>query len=117
MSFLRHREIYRSDVGAAVRQGCALASPGIEPGRAFASIAVAVSGLYRNGERSQDRVPRSSSTMSLEPAIPWRGGLHQSPPPLHRPIPMLHRSAETVNPAPPGLGNSRPAKWGNFNRP
>src|SRR5580698_10016312 len=23
--------------------------------------------------------------MSLQPAIPWRVGLHQSPPPLHRP--------------------------------
>ena len=28
---------------------------------------------------------RSSVRMSLRPAIPWRVGLHQSPPPLHRP--------------------------------
>jgi len=26
--------------------------------------------------------------MSLRPAIPWRVGLHQSPPPLHQPVPF-----------------------------
>ena len=28
---------------------------------------------------------RSSVRMSLQPVIPWQVGLHQSPPPLHRP--------------------------------
>jgi hypothetical protein len=27
--------------------------------------------------------------MSLRPAIPWRVGLHQSPPPLYQPVPFL----------------------------
>jgi hypothetical protein len=26
--------------------------------------------------------------MSLPPAIPWRVGLHHSPPPLHQPVPF-----------------------------
>lgn len=97
MSFLRHGEIYRSDVGAAVRQGFALASPGIGSVARWPASRLESAGLHENGERSQAAFPVSSSTMSLEPAIPWRVGLHQSPPPLHRPTSMLHRSAGTVN--------------------
>lgn len=32
-----------------------------------------------------------------EPIIPWRVGLHRSPPPLHRPVSILWRPAQTVN--------------------
>jgi len=56
MSFLRHEEIYRSDVGlgeAGNGNGCC---------------------------RSQ----RSSAAMSFQSAIPWQGALQQSLPPLHR---------------------------------
>jgi hypothetical protein len=110
MSFLRHDEIYRSDVGGAVRRGCASASP----------VAGRVVEVPRgcpeneNGERSADRVPRSSSTMSLESAIPWRVALQQSPPPLHRPISMLHQSAETVNRPPMRGGEFSTGDLGNF---
>jgi len=52
------------------------------------------SGLQK---RSVDRVPRSSSTMSLGPATPWRVGLHHSLSPLYRPIPTLHRSGEAAD--------------------
>src|SRR6266581_5883745 len=37
------------------------------------------------GAASAANSRRSSVQMSLQPAIPWRVGLHQSPPPLHRP--------------------------------
>src|SRR2546428_6253018 len=56
MSFWRHEEIYRSDVGL---------------------------GKTGNGNgccRSQ----RSSAAMSFQSAIPWQGALQQSLPPLHR---------------------------------
>src|SRR5208337_4403585 len=32
---------------------------------------------------------RTIVSMSLRPAIPWRVGLHQSPPPLHQPMTIL----------------------------
>jgi hypothetical protein len=35
--------------------------------------------------------------MSLRPVIPWRVGLHQSPPPLCRPFSILDPPTETVN--------------------
>jgi len=36
-----------------------------------------------SGSRAHSR--RSSVSMSLQPAIPWRVALQQCPPPLHRP--------------------------------
>src|SRR5512135_731288 len=83
MSFLRHREIYRSDVA-------------------------------KDGDRGPDRDPRSSFAMSLEPAIPRRVGLHQSPPPLHRPIPCCTGAAETVNHHPAGGGEFSTGETGKF---
>ncbi len=58
MSFSRHRQIYQSDVF--------FVSAGSEA--AFGSA------------------PGPIVLMSLRPAIPWRVGLHQSPPPLHQPV-------------------------------
>jgi hypothetical protein len=96
MSFLRHDEIYRSDVVWAVRRGSASASPcwGQSIG---ATVMLDANGENANGERSRSHAPRSSSAMSLGSAIPWRVALQQSPPPLYRPESMLHPPAETVN--------------------
>ncbi len=98
----------------AVRRGCASTSLGIRSGPVCASTAVEVSGLARNGKRRQGGVPRSSSSMSLEPAIPRRVGLHQSPPPLHRPIPCCTGSAETVNHYPARAGEFSRGEMGKF---
>jgi hypothetical protein len=63
MSFFRHRQIYQSDVFFASER-----------------------------RRGPSRLrPRSIVLMSLRPAIPWRVGLHQSPPPLHQPVPFSTR--------------------------
>jgi hypothetical protein len=56
MSFLRHEEIYRSDV---------------RPG-------------YSWSGNPWSPPQRSSAAMSFQSAIPWRVALRQSPPPLHR---------------------------------
>jgi hypothetical protein len=69
MSFLRHPQIYQSDDCLGSRDETA---SGFAPGPFIVS-------------------------MSLRPAIPWRVGLHQSPPPLHQPVSMVHHPAETVN--------------------
>ena len=116
MSFPRHDEIYRSDGGGAVRQGSALASLRVGPLSGWNRIAVALSGRRENanGERSADRVPRSSSATSLGSAIPWRVALQQGPPPLHRPISMLHQTAETVNHHLAGGGEFSTGDLGNF---
>jgi len=110
MSFLRHDEIYRSDVGGAVRRGCASSSPRTG---SFVEVAEGCP-ENENGKRSANRVPRSSSTMSLGSAIPWRVALQQSPPPLHRPTSMLHPSAETVNRPPMRGGEFSTGDLGNF---
>ena len=96
MSFLRHDEIFRSDVVWAMRRGSASASPcrGHSVGTA---VMLGANGEQANGERNRSHVPRSSSAMSLGSAIPWRVALQQSPPPLYRPESMLHPPAETVN--------------------
>ena len=62
MSFLRHEEIYRSDV-----------AKGWEATRSSAS-------------------QHSSAAMSFQPAIPWRVALQQSPPPLRRLATILRQS-------------------------
>src|ERR1700710_1130194 len=68
MSFLRHRQIYQSDVSFKAR-----------------------------GDAVSGSAPRTIVLMSLRPAIPRRVGLHQSPPPLHQPVSMLNPPAENVN--------------------
>ena len=81
MSFWRHGQIYPSD-------GLRLKTQG-----------VAVSGS----------APTLIVLMSLQPAIPWRVALPQSPPPLHRPVSIFHPPAETVNHhLTRGGGNFRP---------
>src|SRR5271167_4267279 len=36
--------------------------------------------------------------MSLQPAIPWRDALQQSPPPLHRPVSIFRPTKEICQP-------------------
>jgi hypothetical protein len=69
MSFLRHEEIYRSDV----------------------SPATAGSG------NSWSPLQRSSAAMSFQSAIPWRVALRQSLPPLHRLVTILNKSTLPYN--------------------
>ena len=68
MSFLRHEQIFRLDVFMKARSEAEFGS-----------------------------APGLIDPMSLRPAIPWRVGLHQSPPPLHRPDSIFQEPAETVN--------------------
>ena len=85
MSFLRHHEIYRSDVGmkTILCLGSCTASRWSAPSQ-------------RKG-RGFHPAPFPSSAMSLGSAIPWRVALQQSLPPLHRPESILYPPAETVN--------------------
>ncbi len=66
------------------------------------------------GEAVSGSAPSPIVLMSLRPAIPWRVGLHQSPPPLHQPVSMLNPPAETVNHHPPGGGEFSTGRMGNF---
>ena len=86
MSFPRHPQIYQSDDG-------------------FGSRDEAASGFAPNP---------FIVLMSLRPAIPWRVGLHQSPPPLHQPVSMFHHPAETVNHHPLGVGEFSSGTLGIF---
>lgn len=112
MSFLRHDKTYRSDVGGGVRRSCVSSSS------AAGSFVEVAEGCLENanGERSANRIPRLSFTMSLGSAIPWRVALRQGPTPLQRPASMLHQSDETVKRPPMRGGNFRPPTWGIFNR-
>ena len=85
MSFLRHQQIYQSDPGIKTR-----------------------------GDAESGSAPRPIVLMSLRPAIPWQVGLHQSPPPLYQPIPMLNPPAETVNHHLTGAGEFSTGRMGNF---
>jgi len=85
MSFLRHQQIYRSDVSFSPRSE---AVPGFAP-----SFIV---------------------SMSLRPAISRQVGLHQSPPPLHRLDFILNPPAETVNHHPAGAGEFSTGEMRNF---
>jgi hypothetical protein len=58
--------------------------------------------------------PSPIVSMSLQPAIPRRVGLHQSPPPLYQPISMLNPPAETVNHHLTGAGEFSTGRMGNF---
>ena len=113
MSFLRHHEIYRSDVVGALRRGSASAS--LCWGQCIAVVMMPGADREKaNGERNRSHVPRSSSAMSLGSAIPWRVALQQSPPPLYRPESMLHPPAETVNHHLPGAGEFSTGEMGKF---
>jgi hypothetical protein len=49
------------------------------------------------GSRSRAHSRRSSASMSLQPAIPWRVALQQWPPPLHRPASECDKLTLPVN--------------------
>ena len=85
MSFLRHKQIYQSDLSAK-----------------------------RRGGTDAGFAPCPIVLMSLRPAIPRQVGLHQSPPPLYQPISMLNPPAETVNHHLTGAGEFSTGKMGNF---
>jgi hypothetical protein len=102
MSFLRHDEIYRSDVG-----GKTLLS--WEP-----SAASRWSARSQDKGRGFDPAPFPSSAMSLGSAIPWRVALQQSPPPLYRPKSILQPPAKTVNHHLIGAGEFSTGDLGNF---
>jgi hypothetical protein len=87
MSFLRHRQIYQSDVFSVRAQGEDLC--GFAPRRLIV-------------------------LMSLRPAIPWRVALLHCPPPLHRPESILNLPAETVNHHLRGAGEFSTGDLGNF---
>ena len=74
--------------------------------------------IYQSDEgQNRDRrfapVPAIVS-MSLRPAIPWRVGLHQSPPPLRRLLSMLKEVAVGVNHHLMGGGEFSTGPMGNF---
>ena len=102
MSFLRHDEIYRSDVGIKTilslqpSTASRWSAPSHDKGRGFGSA------------------PFPSSAMSLESAIPWQVALQQSPPPLHRPESILNPPAETVNHHLARGGENSTGDLGNF---
>jgi hypothetical protein len=102
MSFLRHDEIYRSDVGGkttlTLKPSAASrwSAPSQEKGRGF------------------DPAPFPSSAMSLGAAIPWRVALLHCPPPLHRPESIVNPPAETVNHHLAGAGEFSTGDLGNF---
>jgi hypothetical protein len=102
MSFLRHDEIYRSDVGMKTILSLE------------ASAASRWSAPSHDKGRGLDPAPLPSSAMSLGSAIPWRVALQQSPPPLHRPESILHPPAETVNHHLAGAGEFSTGEMGNF---
>ena len=66
MSFLRHEQIYQSDVL-----------------------------FFCQGRRSSRFAPGLIVLMSLPPAIPWRVALQHCLPPLHRLVSMLHPNSRT----------------------
>jgi hypothetical protein len=102
MSFLRHHEIYRSDVALKTILD------------AETSAASRWSARSQDKGRGFDPAPFPSSAMSLGSAIPWRVALQQSPPPLHRPESMLYPPAETVNHHLTGAGEFSAGDLGNF---
>src|SRR5664279_188314 len=52
--------------------------------------------------------PRLIGSMSLQLAIPWRVGLHQSPPPLHQPRITLKSNPKSDNQNPANGELSKP---------
>lgn len=85
LSFLRHNEIYRSDVGAKNILG-------LRP--STASRWSALRGKAKG--RGFDAAPFPSSAMSLGLGIPWQVALQQSLPPLSQPAPLCNDGSEFV---------------------
>jgi hypothetical protein len=83
----------------------------------FSGISRSIDPIYQNktpGETDAGFAPGLIVSMSLRPAIPWRVGLHQSPPPLYQPISMLNPPAETVNHHLTRAGEFSTGRMGNF---
>jgi hypothetical protein len=57
-----------------------------------------MSGWGNAGSRSSSLPPALIGLDEFQLAIPWRGGLHQSPPPLHQPRPVCCKLASLVEP-------------------
>jgi hypothetical protein len=57
-----------------------------------------MSGWGNAGSRSSSLPPALIGLDEFQLAIPWRGGLHQSPPPLHQPPPVCCKLASLVEP-------------------
>ena len=55
-----------------------------------------MSGRENAGSRSSSLPPALIGLDEFHLAIPWRGGLHQSPPPLHQPGPVCGKLASLV---------------------
>jgi hypothetical protein len=79
LSFLRHGEIYRSDMGlkSIPQLACRRVLPPIDR-----ALETEVNGC------GFDAAPFPSSAMSLGLDIPWQVALQQSLPPLHQPVPF-----------------------------
>jgi hypothetical protein len=85
LSFLRHGEIYRSDVGLKTILGL------------WPSAASRWSALGRNlNGCGFDAAPIPSSAMSLGLGIPWQVALQQSLPPLPHPEPLCNDEKSSV---------------------
>jgi hypothetical protein len=68
------------------------------------------------GEAVSGFAPGFIVLMSLRPAIPWRVGLHQSPPPLYQPVSFSTSRLKLSTIFSGGWHTFRPAEWGIFNR-
>ena len=55
-----------------------------------------MSGWENAGSRSSSLPPALIGLDEFQLAIPWRGSLHQSPPPLHQPGPVCGKLASLV---------------------
>src|SRR3954464_2288919 len=71
-------------------------------------------GFQTRSEAAYGFVPGHIVLMSLRPAIPWRVGLHQSPPPLYQPVSIFGPLAKTVNHHPAGAGEFSTGEMRNF---
>jgi hypothetical protein len=72
--------------------------------------------LQTGGGAVSGSAPGFIVLMSLRPAIPWRVGLHQSPPPLYQPVSFSTSRLKLSTIFSGGWQLFRPAEWGIFNR-
>jgi hypothetical protein len=84
LSFLRHHEIYRSDVGVKNISACGRVRPPV--GRPRGKVK----------GRGSEAAPFPSSAMSLGLGIPWQVALQQSLPPLSQPEPLCNDEESCV---------------------
>jgi hypothetical protein len=72
--------------------------------------------FHAGGATVSGSAPGFIVLMSLRPAIPWRVGLHQSPPPLYQPVSFSTSRLKLSTIFSGGWHTFRPAEWGIFNR-